>query len=407
MRSDDGLSRRAVVTYGRSRRPDDDETVPDSEDSTSSRVEPRLPEDGDDDIPKQPINDEPEPPRPPRAVYRRPKRSPSPPSLSYTTVASTEEVIPDSEENARDRASSDDEDSDGIRKNSTSNTTSSGLPDWKQKLRDIDTEYDMDDPHDISLSNPNPKETSSVHPFGSPLTTHASSQHASHRSSPDDLPSSPPLNASSSTNTTPQFVFGTPQAPSPTPPTSDGKPSPIPKIKTKGKAKGKTRAPSEVQEAPIDDQLVPSPKGMRQTRRKEKQKKTKVRFSPTRVSTVSDGRTYQGLTKKERLEAHRETARMRSDVRVSISTDATRPLALDTLLDRFVGSVASISAEMSRVATHVDPLTESLRRDHWSRTRPFLRLKRGRRPPHQHQHQRVITDPMRAVKLNRPTINPI
>lgn len=291
MRSDDGLSRRAVVTYRRSRRPDDDETVPDSEDSTSSRVEPRLPEDADDDLPKQPITDEPEPPRPPRAVYRRPKRSPSPPSLSYTTVASTEEVIPDSEENGRDRASSDDEDSDGIRKNSTSNTTSSGLPDWKQKLRDIDTEYDMDDPHDIPLSNPNPKETSSVDPFGSPLTTHASSQHASHRSPPDDLPSSPPLNASSSTNTTPQFVFGTPQAPSPTPPTSDGKPSPIPKTKTKGKAKGKTRAPSEVQEAGIDDQLVPSPKGVRQTRRKEKQKKTKVGFSLTRVLTVSDGRT--------------------------------------------------------------------------------------------------------------------
>ena len=290
MRSDDGLSRRAVVTYRRSRRPDDDETVPDSEDSTSSRVEPRLPEDADDDLSKQPITDEPEPPRPPRAVYRRPKRSPSPPSLSYTTVASTEEVIPDSEENGRDRASSDDEDSDGIRKNSTSNTTS-GLPDWKQKLRDIDTEYDMDDPHDIPLSNPNPKETSSVDPFGSPLTTHASSQHASHRSPPDDLPSSPPLNASSSTNTTPQFVFGTPQAPSPTPPTSDGKPSPIPKTKTKGKAKGKTRAPSEVQEAGIDDQLVPSPKGVRQTRRKEKQKKTKVGFSLTRVLTVSDGRT--------------------------------------------------------------------------------------------------------------------
>ncbi|KAN0140226.1 hypothetical protein V8E53_002122 [Lactarius tabidus] len=322
MRSDDGLSRRAVVTYGRSRRPEDDETVPDSEDSSTSRAEPCLPEDGDGDLPKQPINDESEPPRPPRAVYRTRKRSLSPPSLSYTTVASTEEVIPDSEENGRGRASSDDEDSDDIRKNSASNSTSSGLSDWKQKLRDIDTEYDMDDgPHDIPspVSNPNPKETSSVDPFGSPLTTHASSQRASHRSRPDELPSSPPLNASSSTNTTPQFVFGTPQAPSPTPPTSDGKPSPIPKTKTKGKAKGKTRAPTEVQEAGIDDQLVPSPKGVRQTRRKEKQKKTKA------------------LTKKERLEAHRETARMRSDVRVSISTDATRPLALDTLLDRFVG----------------------------------------------------------------------
>ena len=351
MGSDDGLSRRAPVTYGRSRRPDDEETVPDSEDSIT-RAEPRPTEDGDDNLPKQPINgdsDESEPPRPPRAFYRTNKRALSPPSLSFTTVASTEEVIPDSEENGRGVGSSEDEDSDNNRQNSAFNsprTTTSGLPDWKQKLRDIDAKYEMDESpsgtHDIPspVSNPNPKETSSEDPFGSPLTTHASSQLASHRSRPDELPSSPPLNASSSTNTTPQFAFGTPRAPSPTPPTSDGKPSPIPKTKTKGKAKGKTRAPSEVQEASIDDQLVPSPKGVRQTRRKEKQKTTKVGFSVTRVLVmVDDGRTYQAPSKKEQGEAHRETARMRSDMRVSISK-ATRPLGLDTLFDRFAESVS-------------------------------------------------------------------
>ncbi|KAH8986291.1 hypothetical protein EDB92DRAFT_2116431 [Lactarius akahatsu] len=322
MGSDDGLPRRTLATYGRSRRRDDEETVPDSEDS-SSRAEPRPPEDDDGNLPKRPIkdgSDESEPPRPPRAFYRSRKRAPSPHTLSYTSAASTEEVIPDSEENGRDAGSSDDEDSDGIRKFSAS-SKSSGLSDWKQKLRDIDTEYDMDDhpsgPHDKPSPVSNPKETSSVDPFGSPLTTHASSQRASHRSRSDELPSSPPHNASSSTNTTPQFVFGTPQAPSPTPPTSDGKPSPIPKTKTKGKAKGKTRPPAEVQEASIDDQLVPSPEVVHQTRRKEKQKKPKA------------------PTKKELLEARRETARMRSDMRVSIPTEATRPLKITSLLDRF------------------------------------------------------------------------
>ncbi|KAH9024774.1 hypothetical protein EDB84DRAFT_1615168 [Lactarius hengduanensis] len=322
MGSDDGLPRRTLATYGRSRRRDDEETVPDSEDS-SSRAEPRPPEDDDGNLPKRPIKDggdESEPPRPPRAFYRSRKRALSPPSLSYTSAASTEEVIPDSEENGRGAGSSDDEDSDDIRKNSAS-SKSSGLSDWKQKLLDIDTEYDMDDrpsgPHDKPSPVSNPKETSSEDPFGSPLTTHASSQRASHRSRSDELPSSPPHNASSSTNTTPQFVFGTPQAPSPTPPTSDGKPSPIPKTKTKGKAKGKTRPPAEVQEASIDDQLVPSPEVVHQTRRKEKQKKPKA------------------PTKKELLEARRETARMRSDMRVSITTEATRPLKITSLLDRF------------------------------------------------------------------------
>ena len=339
MGSDDELARPSPVTYARSRRPEDEETVPDSEDSTS-RAEPRL----DDDLPKRPIKghgDESEPPRPPRAVYRSHKRALSPPSLSYTSLASTEEVIPDSEENGRGVGSSDDEASDDIPTSNVPRTTSSGLSDWKQKLRDIDTEYDMDDspsgPHPILSPASNSKETSSEDPFGSPLTTHASSQLASHRSPTDALPSSPPLNASSSTNTTPQFVFGTPQAPSPTPPTSDGKPSPIRKTKSKGKAKGKTRALSEVQEASVDDQLVPSSGGVRQTRRKEKQKKTKVRFSyVTRVlGMVNDGRTYQAPTKKELLETRRETARMKSDLRVSISTEATRPLGVEVLLERF------------------------------------------------------------------------
>ncbi|KAH9059332.1 hypothetical protein EDB87DRAFT_1684730 [Lactarius vividus] len=323
MGSDDGLPRRTIATYGRSRRRDDEETVPDSEDS-SSRVEPCPPEDDDGNLPKRPIKDggdESEAPRPPRALYRSRKRALSPPSLSFTSAASTEEVIPDSEENGRGAGSSDDENSDDIRKNSASSKPP-GLSDWKQKLRDIDTEYDMDDrpsgPHDIPDPVSNPKETSSEDPFGSPLTTHASSQRASHRSRSDELPSSPPHNASSSTNTTPQFVFGTPQAPSPTPPTSDGKPSPIPKTKTKGKAKGKTCAPAEVQEASIDDQLVPSPEVVHQTRRKEKQKKLK-----------------QAPTKKELLEARRETARIRSDMRVSIPTGATRPLTINTLLERF------------------------------------------------------------------------
>lgn len=319
MGSDDGLPRRTLVTYARSRRPDDEETVPDSEDSTS-RAGPRPPEDDDDNLCKRPIKgdgDESEPPRPPRAVYRSHKRALSPPSLSHTSEASAEEVISDSEENGRGVGSSDDDDSDDIQKISESNMPRAISSDWKQKLRDIDTEYDMDvcpsGPHLVPGLDPNLKETFSEDPFGSPLTTHASS----HRSRADELPSSPPLNASSSTNTTPQFVFGTPQAPSPTPPTSDGKPSPIPKTKTKGKAKGKTRALSEVQEASIDDPLVPSSEGVRQTRRKEKQKKPKA------------------PTKKELLEARRETARIRSDMRVSISTEATRPLDIKTLLNRF------------------------------------------------------------------------
>lgn len=56
--------------------------------------------------------------------------------------------------------------------------------------------------------------------------------------------------------------------------------------------------------------------------------------------TVDDGRTYQAPSKKEQVETHRETARMRSDMHISISTKATRPLGLDTLFDRFSESVS-------------------------------------------------------------------
>lgn len=51
--------------------------------------------------------------------------------------------------------------------------------------------------------------------------------------------------------------------------------------------------------------------------------------------TADNRRTYQAPTKKELLEARRETARLRSDMRASISTDATRPLDIKMLLKRF------------------------------------------------------------------------
>ncbi|KAI9448541.1 hypothetical protein H4582DRAFT_2093651 [Lactarius indigo] len=285
MGSDDGLPRRTLTTYGRSRKRDDEETVPDSEDS-SSRAEPRSPEDDDGNLPKQPIKgdgDESEPPRPPRAFYRSRKRALSPPSLSYTSVASTEEVIPDSGGEWEGSSPQAFQTGDRSSMISTPNTI------WTTTLA----------VHMIYLASvTNPKETSLEDPFGSPLTTHASSQRASHRSRSDELPSSPPHNAS---------VFYE----------HDTTPSPIPKTKTKGKAKGKTRALAEVQEASIDDQLVPSPEVVHQTRRKEKQKKPKA------------------PTKRERVEARLETARMQSDIRISISTEPTRPLTIDSLLGRF------------------------------------------------------------------------
>jgi hypothetical protein len=285
MGSDDELPRRALATYRRSNRVEDEETVPDSEDSTS-RGETRPPDDQDTNLVKQPILvDQPDPPRPPRAVYRSRKSAVSPPPLSYTSVAPAEEVIPDSEDNSRSLTTSDDDDGDENSKNSPSNarrTTSTALSDWKQKLRDIDDEYDTDEdtqsPHKMSSAVSHSKEVSSEDPFGDPPTTQTSPQHGSHQPRADEPLSSPLHNVSSSTDTTPQFVFGTPQTPSRTPPTSDGKPSPVPNTRAKGKGKGKARAPPAAEEATIDDPLVSSPDGVRQTRRREKPKKSKVRF---------------------------------------------------------------------------------------------------------------------------------
>jgi hypothetical protein len=339
MGCDDELPRRSRVTYRRSNRVQDEETVPDSEDSTSPD-KTRPPNDEDSNLVKRPIPvDQPDPPRPPRAVYRSRKGAVSPPPLSYASVAPAEEVIPDSEDNPRSLGTSDDDDGDDNSKKSPFNarkTTSTGLSDWKQKLRDIDDDYDSDEdtqsPHQMPSTVSHPEEVSLKDPFGNPPTTQTSSR-------ADESLSSPLHNLSSSTDTTPQFVFGTPQAPSHSPPSSDGKPSPIPKTraKAKGKGKGKARPPPVAEEATIDDPLVSSPNGVRQTRRREKAKKSKVRFHlPSTCTLVTfDGRTYQAPTKRELLEARRETARMRSDMRASISTDATRPLDIKTLLKRF------------------------------------------------------------------------
>ncbi|KAI0253060.1 hypothetical protein BJV78DRAFT_1196315 [Lactifluus subvellereus] len=280
---DDELPRRVLVTYRPSHSVEDEETVPDSEDSTSPG-KTRPPDDEDSNLLDQPILlDRSDPPRPPRAVYRSRKRAVSPPSLSYTSVAPAEEVIPDSEDNTRSLGTSDDDDGDDNSKKTPSNarkSTSTGLSDWKQKLRDIDNEYDTDEdtqsPHNISSALSDPKGASLKDPFGGPSATQASSQHASHRPRADDSLSSPLHNVSSSTDTTPQFVFGTPQARTTTPPTSDGKPSPIPKTTARTKGKGKARAPPEAEEATMDDPLVPSPDGVRQTRRREKPNKSKV-----------------------------------------------------------------------------------------------------------------------------------
>jgi hypothetical protein len=197
-------------------------------------------------------------------------------------MAPPEEVIPDSEDNGKTADTSDDDDNDDAQKQSSPNTRKSvpsGLSDWKQKLRDIDDQYDTDDdsqgPHEIPDVLPGPKGVFQDDPFASPLTTQTASQHNSHQSRADEPLSSPTRGVSSSTNTTPQFLFGTPGSLSPTPPTSDGKPSPMSKTaaaQTKGKGKG--RAPFE---AVIDDQLASSPDPIRRTRRSEKPKKAKVR----------------------------------------------------------------------------------------------------------------------------------
>ncbi len=278
------LQRRPLATYRRSHSVEDEETVPDSEDSIS-HGQSRPPGDDGGNITSSPIAAQSTPPRPPRAVYRSRKRVPSPPPLSYSSMAPAEEVIPDSEDNGRNANTSDDGsdgDGDDIGKNSPSNARQSaslGLSDWKQKLREIDDQYNADErtqgSHQISRTVPNPK-ASHEDPFGSPLTTATSSQHASHRLRADESLSSPSRVVSSSTNTTPQFLFGTPRTPSPSPPTSDGKPSPMSKTRTKGK--GKARADPKAHETVINHQPASSPDAIRQKRRSEKPKKTKVGF---------------------------------------------------------------------------------------------------------------------------------
>src|SRR5258708_26641506 len=63
--------------------------------------------------------------------------------------------------------------------------------------------------------------------------------------------------------------------------------------------------------------------------------------------------TYQAPTKKELLEARRETARLRSDMRASISTDATRPLDIKMLLKRFDVYVHNCTDELSDEHSHI------------------------------------------------------
>ena len=283
MATNDVLPRRPLATYRRSHPVEDEETVPDSEDSISPG-QSRPHADDSRNPTSSPIKDaRSPPPRPPRAVYRSRKRAPSPLPLSYSSMAPVEEVIPDSEDNSRTVGTSDDDgDGDDKEKGSPSNarqSVSSGLSDWKQKLRDIDDQYDSDEcmqkSQEISRAMPDPKEAYPEDPFGSPLTTEPSSQHTSSRLRADESLSSPSRLVPSSTNTTPHFLFGTPRTPSPSPPTSDGKPSPMSKPRTKGK--GKARAHAKAHEAVIDDQLASSPNAIRQRRRSEKPKKSKVR----------------------------------------------------------------------------------------------------------------------------------
>jgi hypothetical protein len=290
MAAADILPRRPLATYRRSHSIEDEETVPDSEDSTS-HGQARLPDDDGGNPTSSPIKAaQSTPPRPPRAVYRSRKRVPSPPTLSYSSMAPAEEVIPDSEDNGKNVGTSDDGsdgdgDADDTGKNSPSNARQSaslGLSDWKQKLREIDDQYNADErtqgPHQISRTIPNSIKETHEDPFSSPLTTETSSQHASHRLRTDELLSSPSRVVSSSTNTTPQFVLGTPRTPSPSPPTSDGKPSPMSKTRIKGKGKVQARAHPKANETAIDHQLATSSDAIRQKRRSEKPKKAKVSF---------------------------------------------------------------------------------------------------------------------------------
>ena len=298
MATPDILPRRPLATYRRSHSAEDEETVPDSEDSIS-HGQARPPDDDGGNPTSSPIKPaQSTPPRNPRAVYRSRKRAPSPPPLSYSSMAPAEEVIPDSEDNGRNAGASDDGsegdgDGDVTGKKLPSNARQSAslnLSDWKQKLREIDDQYNADErtqgPHQISRTMPNsPKEASHEDPFVSPLTTGTSSQHTSHRLQL----SSPSRVVSSSTNTTPQFLFGTPRTPSPSPPTSDGKPSPTSKTRTKGK--GKPRAHTKANETAIDHQLASSSDPIRQKRRSEKPKKSKVGFHLVFVACAKDGQS--------------------------------------------------------------------------------------------------------------------
>ena len=290
MATPDILPRRPLATYRRSHSVEDEETVPDSEDSIS-HGQARPPDDGGHPTSSLISAAQSTPPRPPRAVYRSRKRALSPPPLSYSSMAPAEEVIPDSEDNGRNAGASDDGsdgdadgDGDVTGKKSPSNArqaASLGLSDWKQKLREIDDQYNADErtqgPHQISRTIPNNfKEASHEDPFSSPLTTGTSPQHTSHRLRTDESLSSPSRVVSSSTNTTPHLLFATPRTPSPSPPTSDGRPSPTSKTRTKGK--GKARAHPKGNEMAIDHQLASSSDAIGQKRRSEKPKKSKVGF---------------------------------------------------------------------------------------------------------------------------------
>jgi hypothetical protein len=281
MATSDDLPRRPLATYRRTRSVEDEETVPDSEDSIPP-AQSRPPADDGGNPTSSPINPaQSPPPRPPRAVYRSRKHASSPPPLSYSSMAPAEEVIPDSEDNSRNVGTSDDDvdDNDNEKKSYSNACQSSGISDWKQKLRAIDDQYDADErtqgPHEISRTVSDPKEAFLEDPFGSPLTTETSSQSAPCRLRADESLSSPSRLVSSSTNTTPHFLFGTPRTPSPSPPTSDGKPSPMSKTRTKGK--GKAREHTKAHEAVID-QFASSPDVTRQKRRSERHKKPKVGF---------------------------------------------------------------------------------------------------------------------------------
>src|SRR5258708_12492016 len=87
------LQRRPLATYRRSHSVEDEETVPDSEDSIS-HGQSRPPGDDGGNITSSPIAAQSTPPRPPRAVYRSRKRVPSPPPLPYSSIAPPAQPLP-------------------------------------------------------------------------------------------------------------------------------------------------------------------------------------------------------------------------------------------------------------------------------------------------------------------------